>query len=280
MKAIQFDQLNPLDAPNQEMTGFTRIKGSWARRYDAYFEQMAFDQAKEEFWNLIFERLGNFNAAGGSGQNFWVHIGAATPESVTRYFQESWGSQASNISSIEVNGGFNVTYTATQSGNIYTFFQSREWIQGQLNFLAAFDGLDIPSEQRSLKEKIEIGIESFGLSLELNEKAFTSLQKLANQSSGTSYPIQQISKYKAIGRTMKFVNILGATFTVSDIIEDGPNANNLTDLGMEGVGIFVPGFGWALSAAYFLGKLFGLDEAMDKAVRECIYKTILKSQLQ
>lgn len=70
MKAIQFDQLNPLDAPFQEMTGMKRVKGSWARKYDSYFEKLAQEQANEAFWDEIFGRLGSFNSGTGGGFDF------------------------------------------------------------------------------------------------------------------------------------------------------------------------------------------------------------------
>lgn len=38
MKAIQFDQLNPLDAPNQEMTGMRIARERWDSRFNSLFE--------------------------------------------------------------------------------------------------------------------------------------------------------------------------------------------------------------------------------------------------
>ena len=97
MKAIQFDQLNPLDAANQEMTGMKRVKGSWARKYDSYFEKLAQEQANEAFWDDIFGRLGNFNSGTGGGFDFqamvnWFLNGIADPAEsyIKSWTYEQW----------------------------------------------------------------------------------------------------------------------------------------------------------------------------------------------
>ena len=63
----------------QHMTGFNRIKGSWARAYDSYFKAIGVDQAKEFLLDNLINMFGSGGGGGGStnanidfgGSEYW-----------------------------------------------------------------------------------------------------------------------------------------------------------------------------------------------------------------
>ncbi|TAM96462.1 MAG: hypothetical protein EPN39_13600 [Chitinophagaceae bacterium] len=122
--------------------------------------------------------------------------------------------------------------------------------------------------QRSLDEitnmnAAEIGLGAAQLSFDATRYSAIGGQMLGNSFGGTSYAIQDLGKLQLakIGRFGVSTELAGhalvglsMALTGIDMYKNGINWSNGTDLVMEGVA-FIPGVGWAISGAYFLGDI-------------------------
>lgn len=211
---------------------------------------------------------------GGGGGGGWISLAA-----VRQYFQRVWGSMgryninASHSGGIHTGIGFNVTYMANEIHSVYG--ETSDVVFGSMFITTERMGQLLGG--RSAMENMGIFVNMSGLTLDATIHGFNSLQRLANKYGPTKYPIQNIGKYKLVSRSIRVLNTAGVLLTLYDIKENGLNADNGTDLGMSGVGA-IPVVGWGLSAAYFIGRMLGFNEATDKAIYDLINKTIKESE--
>ena len=104
MKAIQFDQLNPLDAANQEMTGMRMARERWDSKFGG-----GISLASNIFWNRILAEFGLSLDDIGTGGGLVIK---SPSESATIKFQElvSGGSGGAYGATIDqVTGQFQLT---------------------------------------------------------------------------------------------------------------------------------------------------------------------------
>jgi RHS repeat-associated protein len=96
------------------------------------------------FGALQMEQNGMWGGGSGWAGSFGEALGRYNGGNITEgmvagFYKATWGGQASNISAAAVNGGFNVSFTATSSGNSYSdYFVTAESIMSSFGFL---DGL-------------------------------------------------------------------------------------------------------------------------------------------
>jgi RHS repeat-associated protein len=122
---------------------------------------------------------------------------------------------------------------------------------------------DPAKEKQESHEKNQKIIDNLALSIgglsvanDLTLHSLNTFQELANKAAGTAFEIIEVGKQQvfkgytvdAIGRR---VAILGVLVTGADMINNGVNWKNGTDMAM-GLAAFLPGVGWIMGAVYFV----------------------------
>ena len=109
------------------------------------------------------------------------------------------------------------------------------------------DLVDFGAIDRDWLDKTQITLGAFAIAHGLKEELITFAAK-------ADPTIKSLKYYKAVKAGGVALNVVGLGFTGYDIYQNGLNTSNGVDFVM-GCVAFVPGWGWAVSGAYFLGKL-------------------------
>jgi RHS repeat-associated protein len=101
---------------------FNRYRPDWSFSEDCF--------ARTTFWNSILDRFKNATS------DEFISISGISPETVSLYFQLTWGTSATGISAVESGDGFDISYTATSSGKSYTSLHfTTQQMSGYINLV-------------------------------------------------------------------------------------------------------------------------------------------------
>jgi hypothetical protein len=199
--------------------------------------------------------------------------GFITATMAAAFYTATWGGQAINVSAGYLMDGFGINFTATSTGNSYTnmfvsvlsikgYFEQIKGLYGNSSGEGGMNGLD------KAQKVTDVAL----LSSDLTINGLIGAQKLANAAANTSHGIINLSERILVkgvtvdlaGRALGYAS---AGYTLYKFAEK-PSVGRGLELAISAVS-FVPGWGWAVGAAYFFADVIVVG-ITDRSIAEHI----------